>query len=186
MRLNQAVCYCCLHAVDEAGQYVRRDCACRGTDAGFVHLSCLAEYAETKSMQAIGMNQFIKPWETCPGCHQKYQNKLAIDIATEFVSFVRRQYPKDTQRQVEALDVKLDALMTMFTRLQPVQKREAGDTASVLLSLIDRIKTEASPLPNVIPDLKHLCTTHLVELLSMREQKRVQGERWFTLRANWR
>jgi hypothetical protein len=35
----------------------------------------------------------------------------------------------------------------MFGRLQPVQKREAGVTANVLLSLIDQIKTETSPLP---------------------------------------
>ena len=48
--------------------------ACRGTDAGFVHLSCLAEYAAAKSEQKSDMNEFIKPWESCPGCHQSYQN----------------------------------------------------------------------------------------------------------------
>ena len=48
-----AVCYLCLDGgLDEAGQSLRRDCACRGTDAGFVHLSCLAELAASKSMQA--------------------------------------------------------------------------------------------------------------------------------------
>jgi hypothetical protein len=35
----------------------------------------------------------------------------------------------------------------MFVRLQPRQKREVGVTATVLLSLIDRIKTKVSPLP---------------------------------------
>ena len=45
-----AVCYLCLDGGDdEAGQPLRRDCACRGTDAGFVHLSCLAEFAAAKS-----------------------------------------------------------------------------------------------------------------------------------------
>jgi hypothetical protein len=34
----------------------------------------------------------------------------------------------------------------MLVRLQPVQKKEAGVTATVLLSLIDRIKAEVSPL----------------------------------------
>ena len=48
--------------------------ACRGTDAGFVHPSCLAEYAAAKSEQKSDMNEFIKPWESCPGCHQSYQN----------------------------------------------------------------------------------------------------------------
>jgi hypothetical protein len=147
MRLNKAVCYICLDAVDDAGQHVRRDCACRGTDAGFVHLSCLTDYAETKSKQArVDMNEFINPWIACPSCHQYYQNELAIDIATEFVSFVRRQYPDNTQRQVEALYSKLGALNNMLDRLQTVQKREAGVTANVILSLIDRMKGEVSPL----------------------------------------
>jgi hypothetical protein len=145
-----AVCYLCLDGgLNDAEQQLRRDCACRGTDAGFVHLSCLAGYAETKSLQASDdMNEFTDPWETCPSCHQKYQNKLRIDIATEFVSFVRRQYPNDTQMQVEALFVKLRAFDSMIDRLQPVQKKEAGVTANVLLSLIDRMKNDAlSPLP---------------------------------------
>jgi hypothetical protein len=145
---GEAVCYLCLDGgVDESsGQPLRRDCACRGTDAGFVHLSCLAGYAETKSKQTNKMVEFVDPWVECPSCHQVYQNELAVDIATEFVSFVRRQYPNDTRRQVESLDVKLCALNAMFKRLQPVQKREAGVTANVLLSLIDRMKNDA-PLP---------------------------------------
>jgi len=131
---------------DDAGQPLRRDCACRGTDAGFFHLSCLTDYAETKSKQASDMQEFIEPWIDCPNCHQIYQNELRIDIATRFVSFVRRQYPRDTQRQVEALHMKMAALNSVFESLQPRQKREAGVTANVLLSLIDRMKNE-SPLP---------------------------------------
>ena len=101
---GEAVCYLCLDGgADEADQPLRRDCACRGTDAGFVHLSCLTNYAETKSKQSLDMNQYRQFWEQCPSCHQDYQNQLSIDIATNFVSFVRRQYPDDTQRQVESL-----------------------------------------------------------------------------------
>ena len=60
-----AVCYLCLDGgADEADQPMRRDCACRGTDAGFVHLSCLTNYAETKSELAdkmsLGMIEFVK------------------------------------------------------------------------------------------------------------------------------
>ena len=142
------VCYLCHETgADESGQPLRRDCACRGTDAGFVHLSCLAEFASFQSKQTNDMNEFIKPWELCPGCNQYYQNDLAVDIATKFVSFVRRQYPHDTQKQVESLYVKLSALIDMIDRLQPVQKRELGVTANVLLSLIDRMRANASPLP---------------------------------------
>ena len=142
---EEAVCYLCLDGeVDEADrQPLRRDCACRGTDAGFVHLSCLTEYAATKSEQANEMNEFVNPWFACPSCHQNYQNELGIHIATKFVLFVRRQYPDDTQLQVEALYLKLVALNSMIERLQPVQKREAGVTANVLISLIDRMKNDA-------------------------------------------
>jgi hypothetical protein len=127
--LNEAVCYLCLDGGDdEAGQPLRRDCACRGTDAGFVHLSCLTNYAETKSKQARDINEFVNLWETCPSFHQYYQNELAIDIASEFVSFVRRQYPRgDTLRQVEALHVKLVALMKMFERLHSSTNINAND-----------------------------------------------------------
>jgi len=112
----ESVCYLCLDGgVDDAGQPLRRDCACRGTDAGFVHLFCLTGFAASKSKQAHKMNAFRDPWETCPGCHQQYQNELGIDIATEFVSFIRRQYPNDTERQVESLHVKLRAFHSMLT-----------------------------------------------------------------------
>ena len=145
---REAVCYLCLDGGvdDEDGQPLRRNCACRGTDAGFVHFLCLTEYAATKSKQARAMKEFVNPWRVCPGCHQSYQNELAVDIATKFVTFVKGQYPDDTQSQVEALYLKLNALMDMFDRLQPVQKREAGVTANVLISLIDRMKRDTSPL----------------------------------------
>jgi len=144
---QEAVCYLCLDVgSEEPGQPLRRDCACRGSDAGFVHLSCLTKYAEIKSKQARGMNAFRDPWRVCPGCHQIYQNELKIDITSEFVSFVRTQYPGDTERQVESLHLKLRALDSMFERLQPVQKREAGVTANVMLSFIDRMKGGVSPL----------------------------------------
>ena len=144
---EEAVCYLCLDArSDGAGQPLRRDCACRGTDAGFVHLSCLINYATAKSVQTRGLIEFIKPWRECPCCHQYYQNEFRIDIASKFVSFVRRQYPDDTQRQVGSLYLKLGALCFMLGGLQPVQKREAEVTANVLLSLIERMKLDASPL----------------------------------------
>jgi hypothetical protein len=103
----------------------------------FVHLSCLTKYAETKSMQAVEVTAFRDPWKICPSCRQVYQNQLGNDIVSKFVSFVRRKYPDDTRMQVESLFVKLRALGNMFERLLPVQKREAGVTANVLLSLIN-------------------------------------------------
>ena len=142
MTTNSApVCYLCLDAdAEDDGQPLRRDCACRGTDAGFVHLSCLVGFAASKSVQALDPNEFVEPWQVCPGCNQKYQNELRIDSAAKFVSFVRRQYPDDTLRQVEALYLKLCAFNSILELLTPVQKRELGVTANVMLSLIDRMR----------------------------------------------
>jgi len=71
------VCYLCLDGdLDDDGQPLRRDCACRGSDAGFVHLECLAEYAAAKSKQASDMNKFVEPWQVCPGCHIKMSLEL--------------------------------------------------------------------------------------------------------------
>ena len=146
---GEAVYYLCLDGgVDESCEPLQRDCACQGTDAGFVHLKCLTKYAAAKSVRWDGddMNEFSNPWIICPNCHQEYQNYFAVDIATEFVSFVRRQYPDNTPKQVESLHLKLCALIDVIDRVPPVQKREAGVTANVLISLIDRMKGDTSPL----------------------------------------
>jgi hypothetical protein len=152
---GEAVCYLCLDGgVDEADQPLRRDCACRGTDAGFVHLSCLTNFAETKSKQARDMNEFSEPWVLCPSCHQKYQNELRIDIANKFVSFVRREYPRNTQMEVEALYLKLRALDNMLDRCHPCKRRETEDTATVLLSMIDRMEADVSSLSRRYSQMK--------------------------------
>ena len=102
-------------------------------------------FAASKSVRWDGGNEFVKPWKTCLSCHHDYQNELAVDIATEFLLFVRGKYPHDEGKQLESLYLKLCALDSMI-ELQPVQKREAGVTANVLLSLVDRMKREVSPL----------------------------------------
>ena len=59
-----------------------------------------------------------------------------------------------------------------------VQKRKAGDTANVLLSLIERLKTEVSRLPiEYSRIIKHPHIMYLVVFLSVKERKRVQGGR---------
>jgi len=58
-------------------------------------ISCIPK---VKSEQARDINEFTDPWVFCPSCHQNYQDELRIDIANKFVSFVRRQYPDDTQK----------------------------------------------------------------------------------------
>jgi hypothetical protein len=96
-------------------------------------------------MMVLPLQKETLPWQSHDW--KDYQNELAIDIANKFVSFVREKYPKNTQSQVESLQVKLRALNSMLYRLRPVQKAEAGITANVLLSLIDRMKGHVLPLP---------------------------------------
>ena len=57
--------------------------------------------------------------------------------------------------QVESLNAKLVALNDkIFNRLRSVQTREAGVTADVLLSLLERMKSEVSPLPRRYSDFQ--------------------------------
>ena len=121
---REAVCYLCL---DGGLEPLLRDCACRGTDAGFFHLACLTGFAASKSVRWDGGNEFVKPWKTCLSCHHDYQNELAVDIATEFLLFVRGKYPHDEGKQLESLYLKLCALDSMIERLQPMQKIEFDD-----------------------------------------------------------
>eukprot|EP00571_Detonula_confervacea_P002336 CAMPEP_0172332054 /NCGR_PEP_ID=MMETSP1058-20130122/62241_1 /TAXON_ID=83371 /ORGANISM="Detonula confervacea, Strain CCMP 353" /LENGTH=468 /DNA_ID=CAMNT_0013049331 /DNA_START=1091 /DNA_END=2497 /DNA_ORIENTATION=- len=106
-------CYICLEeGHDESGQPLRRDCSCRGESAGFAHLSCIAKYAEQKSQDWNGHDtgKFAEPWKTCANCRRHYQNKLALDLAIQFVAFAERQHPGDQMIRLEALHLKLESL----------------------------------------------------------------------------
>jgi hypothetical protein len=84
---GDALCYLCLDG-GSMKLVSRYDATVlvKGNDAGFVYLSCLTNYAMAKNKGWVNdMDQFIKP--VCPNCHKMYQNELAIDIATEYVSF---------------------------------------------------------------------------------------------------
>jgi len=71
-----------------------RDCSCRGDTAGFAHLSCIVEYAEQKSEQAADSDRtgFSTPWEKCNNCHQPFQNQVALDVSSAFISFAEKAY----------------------------------------------------------------------------------------------
>jgi hypothetical protein len=103
--LTTPECWICFQDEVDKSECLRRDCSCRGPDAGFVHLSCLVRYSEKKNIEWDGrdpddrlFNDFVKPWEVCPNCRQRYQNTLKADIANEFVSFVERKHPNDQQK----------------------------------------------------------------------------------------
>ena len=144
-------CWICLeNGADEGGEPLQRDCSCRGDDSGFAHLSCIVGYAESQSKKwhsrhSEDMSEFTKPWEKCVNCHQSYQNKLAVDISDRFVSFVtKNQHPNDTQLRVEALELKVRALLSVPpSELHPTQRLEAKIIALNLLSLVQQMNAES-------------------------------------------
>ena len=142
---NQTKCYICLGVEEENDDPpLRRDCSCRGSDAGFVHLECLVENAKNRSTRWDGRDlvEFTRPWEVCPICCKFYQSTLAVDISTEFLTFVQETYPGDTRKQIEALDMRLGVLVTMRGgSLQPADRIETSEVANQILALIAQLKS---------------------------------------------
>ena len=67
------------------------NCSCRGTDSGFVHLSCITTLAETRTNNltvpdARALEEF---WASCQVCKQPYQNELALSLARGFVRMLK-------------------------------------------------------------------------------------------------
>ena len=90
-------CWICLgeEGDDDVGEEsLVRDCSCRGDTAGFAHLSCIIKYAEQKSEQAADsdLTGFSTPWKKCNNCHQPFQNQVALDLLSAFVSFTEKAY----------------------------------------------------------------------------------------------
>lgn len=144
-RENETKCYICL-GVDEENDDppLRRDCSCRGSDAGFVHLECLVENAKNQNTRWDGRDlvEFTRPWEVCPICCKFYQSTLAVDISSEFLTFVQEAYPGDTRKQIEALDMRLGVLVTMRGgSLQPSDRIETSEVANQILALIAQLKS---------------------------------------------
>jgi hypothetical protein len=121
--VEAVVCYIC-HVLgpDADGESLRRGCACRGEDAGFVHLLCLAVYAASVSGRANALNWFVKVWKRYSICNQCFRGGFANYIATALVLFVTDEYYKNQDnfqnnilRQVlSSLGVKLSALEGLF------------------------------------------------------------------------
>mmetsp|Transcript_4232 Transcript_4232/g.9551 ORF Transcript_4232/g.9551 Transcript_4232/m.9551 type:complete len:156 (+) Transcript_4232:11026-11493(+) len=133
-------CYICLEeGSDESGQLLMRGCSCRGESAGFGHVSCIVRYAEQKSLNSsLDLDEFKEPWEVCTICHQAYMNKLAVKLTTEFVTFVKENFPEDQLRQLVAHNSKLGVLPS-------TQENEYA--AKQILSIIEQMKTSESFIP---------------------------------------
>ena len=138
---RDAYCWICYEdGASELGQPLRRDCSCRGTDAGYLHLSCLVEYAKQKSEQWNGGDEMklSEPWIKCPSCKQAYQNELALDLANELVSFVEERHLGNQLVLLAALNQKLGVLMK--GTYQQKLKDDGKETANRIITIIDSMR----------------------------------------------
>lgn len=144
-------CWICTdNGPDELGKPLQRDCSCRGSDAGYAHLSCLVEYAKHKTKEWDGrdFDELFKIWQECSRCEQPYQNGIRVELAAEFASIVETYYSDDQEMLVTALYQKLVSLANMVN-LNINSKQEAKQIAKKILSLIEQMKARESPLNRV-------------------------------------
>ena len=151
-----ASCYICLdEGPDEAGKPLVRDCSCRGDTAGFAHLSCIIEYAEQKSKQAADSDPtgFSTPWAKCNNCTQPFQNQVALDLSSTFVSFAEEAYDFpgnskwDKLKVMDALRHKIQMLLDVVCSNSPredkgILKMECEMLIKKSLSMVDQTKKD--------------------------------------------
>lgn len=162
-------CWICLDEVDDdAGQPLVRDCSCRG-NAGFAHVSCLAEYAKTKSLPIFFSGEFnpdelYANWKICPNCNQEYLKELLADMATSYVQFTQdlianeaSDLPCKQWLHLEALNHKLRSLENIFSTSCI---EDGKQLANKILSMLGQIKgqypTSFEDAPEIIPELRRL------------------------------
>jgi hypothetical protein len=151
-----ASCYICLdEGPDEAGKPLVRDCSCRGDTAGLAHLSCIIEYAKQKSKQAVysDLAGFAMPWDKCNNCHQPFQNQVALDLSSTFVSFAEEAYGYpgngkwDKLKVLTGLRSKIERLFSVLFSNSPREDKgilivECEMLIKKLLSMVDQTKKD--------------------------------------------
>ena len=91
------------------------------------------------------INSFRRAWEICLCCNQTYVNELALDLATEFVMFVKSEMPNnDLVRNMEAMVYKLETLQHSVAFLTPKQRNMARQLGGNILKVTTQIKARVS------------------------------------------
>ena len=105
-------------------------------------MSCLATYAKQKCMDGSDGDAFCEPWNLCSHCKQPYQNQLAVDLASAFVSFTEATYGQagnsmwDKLKIIIALHFKTEVL-----RRSTHQEMERVEMTK-LINMIDQTKKD--------------------------------------------
>jgi hypothetical protein len=103
----------------------------------------LIEFADQKCRAADDgdTKAFIEPWEKCNNCKQPFQNQLAIDLASAFVSFAETTYGQDGNSEWEKMKV-MDALRLKIETLNTSNKLlfTNDDKKDLINQLLDTVK----------------------------------------------
>lgn len=125
---EEVVCWVCAEGASRTrSRQLVRGCACRGTDAGFAHLSCLVE-AATKHDEEV--------WRSCPTCKQHFTGDVRLGLARARWELHRTQ-PDDDWQRLNATDSLASALiecagdhtgaLPLFKEVLDVSRRVDGD-----------------------------------------------------------
>lgn len=146
---GSALCWICLEGgPDKKGEPLVRDCACRGSDAGFAHTSCIIKYAIKKSEQARDKYKFSAAWEKCPTCLQCYQNDLACHLSDAFVLHSKKTYGypgsqvADKMKVLEALRIQIETRKNVIDQRGKDAEKEVETLLHELLAMVNQTKKE--------------------------------------------
>ena len=138
----EAVCIVCLDRGDEA---LLRNCACRGSMAGYAHIECLAQYAAAARHKP-------ELWTECGTCKQRFFGATQLGLARARLERARGLPEQDTERLNAMNDLALALTSTgeyasalpLFEEVLAVRRRtiHAGsnlhtDTLTSMFNLAD-------------------------------------------------
>ena len=148
-----AVCYLCLSSGDEP---LVRNCACRGSDAGFAHATCLIDYA------VAGEAEKPELWRECGLCKQEFFGKAKLALARGCWERAKG-LPEENFYRLAAADDLAGALqesgdyataLPLFEEVLRVERRTKGDEDQNTLTSIynlarlhDEMKNHELALP---------------------------------------
>jgi tetratricopeptide (TPR) repeat protein len=124
---DAVLCWVCVEGSSRTrSRQLVRGCACRGTDAGFAHLSCLVEAATHDEDR----------WRSCQTCRQQFTGDVRLGLARARWELHRTQPDHDWQR-LNAADSLASALqecagdhagaLPLFQEVLAVSRRVDGD-----------------------------------------------------------
>merc|ERR1719162_216387 len=125
------VCWICQDGevqTETSSRKLIRGCACRGPDAGFAHLDCLAEAALYDQ----------DTWDRCPNCRQDFTGDVRLGLArTQWEGVLARKLPPEDWERLNAADRFAQALLVcrgdhmgalpLFKEVLAVSRQVDGD-----------------------------------------------------------